>query len=137
MIYNRLFCAFTCPAGVTVWRPKTPAGYSILGDIVIPGQSQPTFEVLAVAVNSGLVAYPTAFTHMWSGAGASVWRPRAPEGYLAVGDLLTLDDRMPELSEMVCLHGGFACVHGEGGWWCAAVVGLAGRVKAPLDEIHP
>lgn len=66
---------------------------------------QPTFEVLAVAVNSGLVAFPTAYTRVWSGAGGAIWRPLPPPGYVAVGDVVTSDGSEPELSAMVCLHG--------------------------------
>ena len=67
---------------------------------------QPTFEVLAVAVNSGLAAYPTAYRRIWSGAGGAIWRAVPPAGYVAAGDLFSLDDgREPELSAMVCLHG--------------------------------
>ena len=73
---------------------------------------QPTFEVLAVAVNSGLAAYPTAYGRIWSGAGGAIWRAVPPAGYVAAGDLFAVDDgREPELSAMVCLHGarGFLC----------------------------
>jgi len=66
---------------------------------------QPTFEVLAVAVNSGLAAYPAAYTRVWSGAGGAIWRPVPPPGYVAAGDLFTTDGHEPELSDMVCLHG--------------------------------
>lgn len=66
---------------------------------------QPTFEVLAVAVNSGLVAYPAAFTRVWHGAGGTIWRAVPPAGYVAAGDVFTTDDEEPELSAMVCLHG--------------------------------
>lgn len=68
---------------------------------------QPTFEVLAVAVNSGLAAFPLSYTRVWSGAGGAIWRPVPPPGYVAVGDLVTCGDEEPELSAMVCLHGGW------------------------------
>lgn len=51
--------------GVTVWRPKTVTGYGVLGFVVTPGEGQPAFEVLSVAVNSGLVAYPVDYTLIW------------------------------------------------------------------------
>jgi hypothetical protein len=66
---------------------------------------QPTFEVLAIAVNSGLVAYPAAYTRLWSGAGGAIWRAVPPPGYVAAGDLFTAGDEEPDLSDMVCLHG--------------------------------
>ncbi|KAL4443584.1 hypothetical protein ABPG75_011321 [Micractinium tetrahymenae] len=101
--------------GVTVWRPKTPTGYAVTGDVVTPGSTQPTFEVLAVAVNSGLAAYPTAYTRVWAGAGGAIWRPVPPPGYVAAGDVFTADEIEPELSAMVCLHEGTVveCAPGE------------------------
>lgn len=68
---------------------------------------QPTFEVLAVAVNSGLAAFPTGYARLWEGAGAAVWRPLPLPGYVAAGDVVTADGREPELSAVVCLHGGW------------------------------
>ena len=88
--------------------------------------SQPTFEVLAVAVNSGLAAYPTSYTRIWRGGGGAIWRPLAPPGYVAAGDLFTADDEEPELSDMVCLHGEARCW--VGGWasWLVGCEGKAG-----------
>lgn len=75
-----------------------------------PSLPQPTFEVLAVAVNSGLAAYPTAYTRVWAGACGAIWRPQPPPGYVAAGDLFSADpEREPELSAMVCLHGELMC----------------------------
>ncbi|KAL4858517.1 Vacuolar protein sorting-associated protein 13C [Chlorella vulgaris] len=104
--------------GVTVWRAKTPTGYGVTGDIVTPGttqastslmfdaayQSLPTFEVLVVAVNSGLAAFPTSYVKLWMGGGGTIWRPQPPPGYVAAGDLFSVGDERPELSAMVCLH---------------------------------
>ncbi len=70
-----------------------------------PRLLQPTFEVLSIAVNSGLAAYPTAFTQVWSGAGGAIWRAVPPPGYVTAGDLFTTGGQEPELSSMVCLHG--------------------------------
>ena len=69
------------------------------------GTALPAFEVLTAAVNSGLVAYPTAYAQVWSDSGATIWRPAAPEGYVAAGDIVTLTPEPPRLSAMLCLHG--------------------------------
>lgn len=92
-------------AGVTVWRPQTATGYGVTGHIITPGEDRPTFEVLTVAVNSGIAAYPASYSRVWSVDGATIWRPVAPEGYVAMGDVLVLGDEEPELSEVLCLHG--------------------------------
>jgi hypothetical protein len=65
--------------------------------------------VLAIAINSGLVAYPTAYTKVWAGRGGAVWRAVPPPGYVAAGDLFSEDGEEPQLSDMVCLHGGWRC----------------------------
>ena len=31
--------------GLTVWRPRAPTGYAILGDCITLGATQPTFQV--------------------------------------------------------------------------------------------
>ncbi len=92
--------------GVTIWRPKTTTGYGITGHVITAGDTNPSFEVMTVAVNSGLVAYPASFKKVWSGGGATVWRPVPPEGYVSVGDVATCGENSspPELSEVLCLH---------------------------------
>lgn len=91
--------------GVTVWRPLVATGYGLTGFVLTPGDAKPTFEVLSVAVNSGLGSYPSSYTKLWSGGGACIWRAHPPKDYVAVGDILTLGDQEPELSDMLCLHG--------------------------------
>ncbi|KAL4527774.1 hypothetical protein Ndes2437A_g02912 [Nannochloris sp. 'desiccata'] len=92
--------------GVTIWRPETTTGYGITGHVITAGDTNPSFEVMTVAVNSGLVAYPASFKEVWSGGGATVWRPVPPEGYVSVGDVATCGENStpPELSEVLCLH---------------------------------
>ena len=76
-----------------------------------------------MAVNSGLAAYPASYTRIWSGAGGAIWRPVAPPGYVAAGDLFTADDQEPELSDMVCMHGEILPAH----WQC----------RIAVVQIHP
>jgi len=61
-------------------------------------------QVLALAVNSGLVAFPTAYDTVWSAPGIYLWRPRTPEGYISLGCLATSSNEPPSLTAMVCLH---------------------------------
>lgn len=90
--------------GVTIWRPKTTTGYGITGHVITAGDANPSFEVMTVAINSGIAAYPSSFEKVWSGGGATVWRPVPPEGYVAMGDLVTVGEREPDLLEVLCLH---------------------------------
>lgn len=61
-------------------------------------------QVLAVAVNSGLVAYPVGFESGWSSQDITVWQPKPPKGYLALGCLVSSGSEAPPLTSMVCLH---------------------------------
>ena len=57
-----------------------------------------------MAVNSGLVAFPTGYDPAWSASGIHLWRPQPPKGYLALGCLATSGVEAPSLTAMVCLH---------------------------------
>ncbi|KAK9858457.1 hypothetical protein WJX84_002370 [Apatococcus fuscideae] len=81
--------------GATFWRPKPAVGYVALGDCVTSGSQQPAFQVISVAVNSGIIAYPVKFKSIYSSAKLSLWQPEAPEGYIAGSssshDLMSFD----------------------------------------------
>lgn len=47
--------------GFTFWKPQAPPGHCCLGHVLTAGTAQPDHEVLCVALNSGLVAWPTGF----------------------------------------------------------------------------
>lgn len=57
---------------------------------VFTGHSQPDHQVIAVAINSGLVTYPTGYTLVWESSGISFWRPIPPPGYVAMGCVASL-----------------------------------------------
>lgn len=67
-------------------------------------------QVVALAVNSGFVAYPKAYTRTYSAPGLTVWKPTAPDGFVAVGCLVTSSedssapDEPPALTDVVCVH---------------------------------
>ena len=63
-----------------------------------------TLQVVALAVNSGLVAFPTGYDLAWSATGIHLWRATCPEGYIALGCLATSSTDMPNLTAMACLH---------------------------------
>jgi hypothetical protein len=53
-----------------------------------------------VAVNSGLVSYPTGYTPAYRTAGLTLWAPTPPEGYVALGFLARPGDEPPSLTEV-------------------------------------
>lgn len=66
--------------------------------------SQNLVQALAVAVNSGLVDYPVGFSEVWACEGLTIWQPKAPANYAALGCLITADGKPPPLSSVVCVH---------------------------------
>ena len=61
-------------------------------------------QVLSVAVNSGIVAYPVSFKSIYSSPKLSLWLPVAPEGYAAIGCLATTNETSPSVTDIGCLH---------------------------------
>ena len=61
-------------------------------------------QVLAVAVNSGLVTYPTGYTKVWGSRGLALWQPKPHDQYVGLGCIATPGDEAPSLTAMVCLH---------------------------------
>lgn len=57
-----------------------------------------------MAINSGLVTYPTGFAIAWSGAGLTLWRPKPQKGYVALGCIADQGVEPPSLTTVVCLH---------------------------------
>lgn len=61
-------------------------------------------QVVSVAVNSGLVAYPVKYNAAYSTSGLTIWEAVPPEGYVALGCLAAPGDSPPSLTEMVTVH---------------------------------
>lgn len=127
----RSVCGGTC--GVAVWRPVVPVGYVKLGDVLgeVRGGA-PTQQAAALAINSGLVAFPVGFELVWvhdggggsgsddsgeddtggggGGGGArALWRPIAPKGYAALGCVASVgapgqEPAPPPVRSVGCVH---------------------------------
>lgn len=91
-------------ATVSFWQPQVPGSYVSLGSIALAGPGPPSFQVLAVAVNSGLVAFPTGMKLVWAARGVSVWLPQAPPEYVALGYVVGQGTEAPALTSVGCLH---------------------------------
>ncbi|GBG70050.1 hypothetical protein CBR_g4878 [Chara braunii] len=73
---------------VSVWRPSPPPGYCSLGDIAVKGYEPPACGLAILDDDSGIVARPERFilrARLQGKKEASVWYPRAPQGYVALG----------------------------------------------------
>ncbi|GMH39652.1 hypothetical protein BSKO_07550 [Bryopsis sp. KO-2023] len=89
---------------ITLWRPQPPAGYGILGDVITCGQKQCRQQVSTVALNSGLVANPISFDKVWVYDGVTIWFPRAPKNYHALGCVASVDGKPPPTTLCLCVH---------------------------------
>ncbi|GLI59136.1 hypothetical protein VaNZ11_000961, partial [Volvox africanus] len=92
--------------GVTVWRPQPAQGYVALGDVLTAGVHMPNCQVATLAVNSGLVAFPTAFEIVWQGPDGddlAIWRPLPPPGYVALGCVAGSREAAPPLAVVGCV----------------------------------
>jgi hypothetical protein len=95
------------------WHPRSGDGFRPLGSIVIAGYDDPNGRRASVVVKDGgnaAVAAPTGYDWIWddSGSGAdwdgSVWRPRAPAGYVNVGDVAVSNHDQPSVDDVWCVR---------------------------------
>ncbi|TVU38270.1 hypothetical protein EJB05_11629 [Eragrostis curvula] len=102
--------------GATFFKPSpVPAGFSVLGHYAQPN-NRPLFGRVLVgrdaSVSTGpgpVLAPPLDYTLVWSspdGAGF-FWLPTAPDGYRAVGAVVTASPAKPSLDEVRCVRADF------------------------------
>ncbi|XP_077244890.1 pleckstrin homology (PH) domain-containing protein [Tasmannia lanceolata] len=121
---NSQTCAF--------WRPRAPPGFAVLGDCFTPLNEPPTKGVLAVNTSFARVKRPVSFKLIWppsvscdsqgtdSGirefvrtvpntadsekqSSCSIWFPIAPQGYVALGCVVSAGRTQPPLSSALCI----------------------------------
>ena len=63
-------------------------------------------QVVAVAVNSGLVMFPVSYSVAYKTSGLTIWSPEPPAGYAALGCLANPGDDPPALTEVACIATG-------------------------------
>ncbi|KAK4844286.1 hypothetical protein QYF36_018501 [Acer negundo] len=111
------------------WKPRAPAGFAVFGDYLTPLDKPPTKGVLAVNTNFARVRRPISFKLIWpsldSGAISdqgsfnhnsppngvlnkgesccSVWFPESPQGYVALGCVVSPGRTPPPLSSAFCI----------------------------------
>eukprot|EP00892_Ulva_mutabilis_P007576 jgi/Ulvmu1/5190/UM021_0207.1 len=89
--------------GFTFWAPACPPGHGILGHLLTSGHSQPTHQVVCIALNSGFVKWPLRFVRRWKADTAVVWEAVPPPDYVALGCMVTMGAE-PLVQSMVCVH---------------------------------
>ncbi|KAL7609935.1 hypothetical protein Lser_V15G10156 [Lactuca serriola] len=90
------------------WRPICPPGYISVGDIARIGTHPP--NVAAVYQNTDrLFALPLGYDLVWRNCAedyaspVSIWRPRAPEGYVSCGCVVMSSFTEPEADALYCV----------------------------------
>lgn len=100
---------------VGFWMPTAPEGFRPLGGVGMSSYDNPAGRMAALCVRPaeefpGAVAAPVGYDCIWAdhGSGAradgSCWRPRAPEGYVALGDIFVEGYGPPPLDAVWCVH---------------------------------
>ncbi|CAH9077531.1 unnamed protein product [Cuscuta europaea] len=100
--------------GATIFEPSViPTGYSVLGYYAQPNNRQLFGWVLAGRDNSGdILKEPSDYTLVWSSeqlkiqqsSPVYVWLPVPPEGYKAVGHLVTTSPEKPPAGRVMCVR---------------------------------
>ena len=99
------------------WQPNPPEGFQILGTYAINNYSDVETDgnqwalcVKAAPGSNAPLANPTDFELIWNDHGSggdhdgSCWRPKAPNGYVALGDVMVTGYNKPALSTVVCVR---------------------------------
>lgn len=97
----------------TIWRPLCPSGYVSIGDVAHVGIHPPHFAAIYKNVN-GHFALPVGYDLVWRNCAedyrspVSIWLPRPPEGYVALGCVAVCAFEEPPLDRAFCVIERFA-----------------------------
>ncbi|KAK3984760.1 hypothetical protein QBC44DRAFT_9110 [Cladorrhinum sp. PSN332] len=115
------------------WHPVPQDIFRPLGSVVVAGYGDingqrasllVSYNASKVGPKGPAVKEPTDYQLMWAdnGSGAkqdgSIWRPVAPAGYVAVGDVAASGYNKPDLTQVWCLRADLALA---GGFWAGSV----------------
>ncbi|KAL2636221.1 hypothetical protein R1flu_007700 [Riccia fluitans] len=94
---------------ITIWRPDTPDGYVSVGDIAHQGIEPPAVAVV-YKNKDGIFAKPTGYDLVWRNwkdgfmEHISIWMPRAPQGFVALGCVALAGYLEPEDDSCWCIR---------------------------------
>ncbi len=97
----------------TFWHPHGDGVFRPLGSVCIDGYgdiNNNRASMLVADGGNGAVAAPVDYSWVWddSGSGAdwdgAVWRPVAPAGYIALGDVATSNHDKPSVNDIWCVR---------------------------------
>ena len=99
----------------SIYRPKPTNGFYIVGDYAQGNYGSPTgTSLLVMAINDDpgnpLLKAPLRYEQVWNDQGSggdndgSIWRPIAPDGYLALGCVANAGYDAPNISNYMCIR---------------------------------
>ncbi|KAL6906369.1 hypothetical protein ACP4OV_003970 [Aristida adscensionis] len=97
----------------SIWRPLCPNGYVSVGDVAHVGTHLPHFAAVYKNIN-GNFALPLGYDLVWRNcvedykSPVSIWLPRPPEGYVALGCVAVPAFEEPPLDSAFCVNERFA-----------------------------
>ncbi|KAL0446425.1 UNVERIFIED_CONTAM: hypothetical protein Slati_1770400 [Sesamum latifolium] len=92
----------------SIWRPVCPDGYVSIGDIARSGSHPPNVAAI-YRKSEKMFAFPVGYDLVWRNclddyrSPISIWHPRAPQGYVALGCVAVPSFSEPELDSMYCI----------------------------------
>ncbi|KAG0557949.1 hypothetical protein KC19_11G167800 [Ceratodon purpureus] len=95
---------------ISFWRPDPPPGYISVGDIAYIGDYPDSETVVAYRYDEEKFEKPLGFDLVWrnwkdgSGSPISIWMPKPPEGYVALGCVVCADYQEPQLDVVWCVQ---------------------------------
>jgi Vacuolar protein sorting-associated protein 62 len=101
------------PMDGTFWHPRSEGGFRPVASVCVAGYgdiNNNRASMLVADAGNGAVAAPTGYSWVWNDAGSgasmdgSVWRPVAPAGYIALGDVATSNHDAPSVNDVWCVR---------------------------------
>lgn len=95
---------------VSVWRAICPNGYISVGDIVCRSSDPPTSVMVYANKSDGKFMQPSGFDLVWRSTDSgtrdplTIWTPRAPPGYVAIGCVIVPDYYEPDPGVVYCVR---------------------------------
>ncbi|XP_031385571.1 uncharacterized protein LOC116199374 isoform X2 [Punica granatum] len=92
----------------TIWRPTCPEGYVSIGDVAHVGTHPPNCAAVYWNINE-LFALPVGYDLVWRNClddystPVSIWHPRAPDGFVALGCVSVASYSEPEPDMVYCV----------------------------------
>jgi hypothetical protein len=97
----------------TFWHPRPEGDFRPVGSVIVGSYddiNNNRASMLLADGGNGAVAAPIDYSWIWddSGSGAdwdgAVWRPVAPSGYIALGDVATSNHNKPSVNDVWCVR---------------------------------